>query len=153
MKLNELLDILKTSAEQEMQVRLPDGSLVPAHFHLTEVGRVQKDFIDCGGTRRTTVCCSLQMWVATDYEHRLISAKLEKIIRLAEPLLQTTDLPVEVEYQADHFALYLLAGAEQTAAGLQLQLAHKQTACLAEDRCGISLPLVEMNDCSGPGCC
>ncbi|MEI7863404.1 MAG: DUF6428 family protein, partial [Planctomycetota bacterium] len=36
---------------------LPDKSFVPAHFHITEVGRVQKDFIDCGGTVRSATTC------------------------------------------------------------------------------------------------
>lgn len=31
---------------------LPDGSLVPSHFHVTEIGKTTKHFIDCGGTVR-----------------------------------------------------------------------------------------------------
>jgi hypothetical protein len=76
---------------------LPDHSFVPAHFHVTEVGRVHKDFIDCGGTVRSTTACVLQVWVArtttTD------TTKLAHIMRLASPLLKATDLPVEVEYE------------------------------------------------------
>jgi Family of unknown function (DUF6428) len=29
--------------------KLPNGTLVPLHFHITEVGRISKHFIDCGG--------------------------------------------------------------------------------------------------------
>ena len=37
-----------------IQIMLPEGEFVPTHFHITEVGRVRKDFIDCGGTVRST---------------------------------------------------------------------------------------------------
>jgi len=30
----------------------PNGSPVPAHFHITEAGVTTKHFIDCGGTER-----------------------------------------------------------------------------------------------------
>ena len=32
-----------------------DGEAIEPHFHVTEVGRVQKDFVDCGGTVRRLV--------------------------------------------------------------------------------------------------
>jgi hypothetical protein len=32
---------------------------VPTHYHITEVGKVQKDFIDCGGTVRSSTACVL----------------------------------------------------------------------------------------------
>ena len=31
---------------------LPNGSYVPPHFHLTEIGENSKKFVDCGGTIR-----------------------------------------------------------------------------------------------------
>jgi len=30
--------------------KLPEGTYLPAHFHMTEVGLVTKHFVDCGGT-------------------------------------------------------------------------------------------------------
>ena len=53
MILNELLTVLDDKSSATIQLMLPNGSLVPAHFHITEVGRVHKDFIDCGGTIRS----------------------------------------------------------------------------------------------------
>ena len=35
--------------------QLPNGKLVPNHFHVTEVGKITKHFIDCGGTVRNEV--------------------------------------------------------------------------------------------------
>ena len=81
-----------------MHFLLPDGDMVPPHFHITEVGRVQKDFIDCGGTVRSSTTCLVQVWVASDTEHRLKANKLLAILNVAEPLLGQADLALEVEY-------------------------------------------------------
>lgn len=29
-----------------------DGSMMPKHFHITELGQIDKRYIDCGGTIR-----------------------------------------------------------------------------------------------------
>src|SRR6476620_7681013 len=97
---------------------LPDGSFVPAHFHVTEVGRVQKDFIDCGGTVRSSTACVLQVWVADDTDHRLDATKLAGILRLAAPVLKAADLPVEVEYEDGRVSQFPVAAAEVTPAGV-----------------------------------
>jgi hypothetical protein len=50
---------------------LPNGSFVPEHFHVTEVGLVTKNFIDCGGKVRNETVVNFQLWNANDFEHRL----------------------------------------------------------------------------------
>lgn len=152
-RLSELKQFLQEQPAKNVEIRLPDGSMVPAHFHVTEVGRVKKDFIDCGGTIRSTEACVLQAWVAHDINHRLSTTKLAKILAMAEPLLQGTDLPVEIEYEAGAISQYPLMSIDQSESGLLLQLVTKHTACLAEDRCRIpSLP-VSLGPCCEPGCC
>lgn len=116
---------------------LPDGRFVPAHFHVTEVGRVQKDFIDCGGTRRSTTSCVLQVWVADDTDHRLAAGKLAGIMEVAAPLLGSEELPVEVEYESGVVSQYPIGRAEATPSGLLFELGTKHTACLAPQKCGI----------------
>lgn len=76
---------------------LPGRGFVPEHYHITEVGRLQKDFIDCGGTTRSLAACLLQIWVADDEDHRLQTTKLAQIMEVALPVLKNDDLPVEVE--------------------------------------------------------
>lgn len=125
---------------------LPYGEFVPSHFHVTEVGRVQRNFIDCGGTHREAVSCLLQVWTANDLDHRLQAEKLAKILRLAEPVLNSEDLPVEIEYGEDVASQYFLSDAEVTPKGLLLILAGKQTECLARDKCGVG-------SCKSEGCC
>jgi hypothetical protein len=137
MTVETLLNALTKHTGQPIHLMLPDGDFVPAHFHVTEVGRVQKDFIDCGGTIRSSTTCVLQVWVADDVDHRLESTKLAKIIQLGLPLLQSTDLPVEVEYESGVVSQFPLGQIEVTPAGLLLNLGTKHTDCLAKDRCGV----------------
>jgi hypothetical protein len=151
MTIEKLLSVLLNNPEAQLHLMLPDQSFVPAHFHVTEVGRVHKDFIDCGGTTRSTTACLLQVWVAKDYDHRLNAAKLASIVKLAAPLLKTTDLPVEIEYESGLVSQFPLADAELTPSGILFHLGTKHTACLAEDRCGINL--VNTSSCNAPGCC
>ena len=151
MKLDEFLTILADNPSTTIQMMLPDGGFIPAHFHVTEVGRVHKDFIDCGGTVRSVTSCVIQVWVAGDTPHRLETGKLAKILVLAAPLLETTDLPVEVEYEGSLVSQYPLAAAEVTPSGLLLHLGSKHTACLAPERCDVAPAGVSC--CSTPSCC
>jgi hypothetical protein len=150
MTVDQLLGTL-TANPGPIHLMLPDGAFVPAHFHVTEVGRVQKDFIDCGGTTRSTAACVLQVWVADDTAHRLDTTKLAKIIRLAGPLLKSDDLPVEVEYENGVVSQYPVAAAEVTPAGVLFHLGTKHTDCLAKDRCGV--PTADAACCPTAGCC
>lgn len=137
MTLSELQSVLAGSPSAPLHLMLPTGEFVPAHFHVTEVGRVQKDFIDCGGTTRRATSCVLQVWVAADTDHRIDADKLAKVLAMAAPLLKSTELPVEVEYETEAVSQYPLGAAEVTPAGVLLHLGSKHTACLALDRCGL----------------
>ncbi len=76
MKLSEIKNQL-TSLDKVV-FNLPDGSQVPQHFHVTEVGIVTKDFIDCGGTVRQEKIANFQLWEADDFDHRLGTAKISR---------------------------------------------------------------------------
>jgi hypothetical protein len=137
MTVGELERVLAAHPRAALHLMLPGGEFVPAHFHVTEVGRVQKDFIDCGGTTRSSVLCVLQVWVANDLEHRLSAEKFAGVLHLAAPLLKSDALPVEVEYETAAVSHYPLAAVEVTPGGLLLHLGAKHTDCLAPDRCGV----------------
>ena len=81
MKLSELKSLLREHADRLFRIQLPDGSPVPVSFHVTEVGRVQKTFLDCGGTLRESLLCQLQVWVGEDYDHRIETGK-RKTVRI-----------------------------------------------------------------------
>jgi len=149
--LDGLIGVLSANPDVAVQLLLPDGSAIPAHFHVTEVGRVQKDFVDCGGTVRSSTSCLLQVWVASDVAHRLGSTKLAKIIHKGKELFKTTSIPLEVEYEDGAFSQYSVQNAEVSPSGIILRLGTKHTACLAPDRCGVTLDVA--SSCSTPGCC
>jgi hypothetical protein len=143
MTVKEFCRALEDNPGGKMHWMLPDKSFVPAHYHITEVGKLRKDFIDCGGTVRSTTACLLQVWVAQDVDHRLETTKLATIMRMAAPLLGSDELPVEVEYEEGVISQYLIGGMEVTPSGLLFYLGMKHTACLAPGKCGVD----------GTGCC
>ena len=130
MKLSEIKSAL--SKVNEVTFALPNGEQVPPHFHVTEVGNIQKHFIDCGGTIRKESVINFQLFTATDYDHRLSVQKLRSIIQLSEEKLGLENHEIEVEYQGDTIGKY----------GLEFKngvfiLISTQTDCLAKDKCGI----------------
>jgi hypothetical protein len=139
MIISAFLDSLTANPGAAIQFMLPDGEFVPAHFHVTEVGRVHKDFVDCGGTVRSTTTCVLQVWVADDLGHRLDTSKLARIVRAASPRLGSDDVPVEVEYETGVVSQFPVAAAEVTPSGILFHLGTKHTTCLAQDRCGVAM--------------
>src|SRR4051812_10815893 len=104
MKLSEVKQALV--GLDDVKFQLPDGTFVPEHFHVTEVGVIDKHFIDCGGTVRREKVANFQLWNAADFEHRLKPGKLQSIIELSEKVLGMEDLDVEVEYQSDTIGKY-----------------------------------------------
>lgn len=153
MKLSEVKSILKKS--ESIAFELPDGTLVPNHFHVTEVGKVTKNFIDCGGIVRKEEMVNFQLWNANDYDHRLHPEKLSKIIGLSEKALDIGDLEIEVEYQMEHEGMPTIGKFGLDYDGNHFLLTGKQTACLAQDQCGIpaAKPKVRLADISAEPCC
>jgi hypothetical protein len=157
MKLSEIKNILQTV--ETVNFQLPNGNFVPEHFHVTEVGLITKNFIDCGGTVRKETVVNFQLWNANDVEHRLKPQKLIDIIALSEKVLGIEDFEIEVEYQDNTIGKYDLGFN-----GKDFLLLNKQTACLAQDNCGIPAekPKIKLsqlnndntNSCTpGGGCC
>src|SRR5688572_1082897 len=136
-RLDAVRELLSKNPTAKLRFLLPDGQTVPGHFHVTEVGKVRKDFIDCGGTRRTSERCVLQLWVAGDEDHQLDASKLARIIAMAGPILGegADDLSVEVEYDVGVITQFPVAGIEASDAGpIVFRLEGKHTQCLAPDR-------------------
>jgi hypothetical protein len=130
MKLSEIKSYLKTA--ENVSFKLPNETYVPAHFHVTEVGLITKNFIDCGGTVRKETKVNFQLWEANDLEHRLKPQKLLNIIELSEKVLNIGDEEIEVEYQSQTIGKY---GLDYD--GKDFILTNKMTDCLAQDQCGI----------------
>jgi hypothetical protein len=154
MTLSELKQLLAEHSELFFRIALPDGAAVPASFHVTEVGWVQKTFLDCGGTLRESTVCQLQVWVGEDYEHRVETGKMAAILKKAQAYLPDESVPVEVEYEDQVISQYTIEGHELTSEAVVLKLTHKHTECLAPELCGLPaitrLPGLKI---SGAPCC
>lgn len=154
MKLSEVKSALQNL--NSLAFELPDGQLVPNHFHVTEIGKITKRFIDCGGTIREENIINFQLWDANDYDHRLHPEKLVHIIELSEKVLGLEDQEIEVEFQGDTIQKFALAFD-----GKNFLLTSKYTDCLAKDNCGIPeekprvrLSSLQNNACTpNSGCC
>ena len=146
MKLSQVKEILKNT--DTLIFKLPNGSLVPTHFHVTEIGKINKHFIDCGGKIRKEDKISFQLWNANDYNHRLHPEKLLHIIELSERALQLEDLEIEVEYQGDTIGKF---GLEFN--GSSFLLTTTYTDCLAKDNCGVPKPKVKLSQLQESACC
>ena len=147
----------KLSEVSTINFKLSDNTYLPSHFHVTEVGLVTKHFIDCGGTERKETVANFQLWEAGDYDHRLAPQKFLHILNLSQKILGSEDLNIEVEYQQGTIGKF---GLEFD--GEDFLLTPKQTACLAQDACGIpdkkKVSLTELTSQSacctpGGGCC
>lgn len=157
MKLSEIKTHLANV--ESLTFMLPNGTLVPQNFHVTEVGLITKNFIDCGVTVRKETVVNFQLWEdSNDEDHRLKPNKLLKIIALSEKVLGIEDYEIEVEYQESTIGKYELGFN-----GENFLLLNKHTACLASDQCGVPAEkqkvslsgiTVESNGCTpGGGCC
>ena len=148
MKLSQVKTILHQL--ENISFQLPNKELVPSHFHVTEVGKITKNFIDCGGKFRNEEVINFQLWNANDYNHRLHPEKLLNIIELSEKLLAIGDLEIEVEYQADTIGKFGL-----DFDGTHFLLTSKKTDCLAKDKCGIpsEKPKVKLSDLQSSNSC
>ena len=135
MKLSELKKVLSENSYRNIRFILPTGSKVPPHAHVTEVARIDKKFIDCGGTQRVETACRLQAWFQDDTDHRLAAGKLSAILEKSASFFAKEDPEVDVEYEAPFIAQFPLEKTEADGDDLIIHLGIKHTACLAEDRC------------------
>jgi hypothetical protein len=139
--------------------KLPNGECVPLHFHITEVGRTTKHFIDCGGDVHEEKSANLQIWVADDTDHRLAPSNLLNILDQSKKVLNDEDLEIEVEYQTETIGKYGLSIDDDA-----FVLVAKETDCLAKIKCNIpqSKPKIKFSELTvaaqgtctpGGGCC
>lgn len=160
MTLFELKSLLSGHPQRVFRVLLPHGEPIPVSFHVTEVGRVSKTFLDCGGTLRESTTCQLQIWVGKDLDHRIETGKMAGILEKAKSLLPDEFVPVEIEYEDRVISQYSIEGHDLTEEAVILKLAYKHTDCLAPELCGLQttglrLPTIGgKSPCCGPsGCC
>ena len=152
MTTTEFTTILADCGENPVTFVLPDGGRIPDHAHITEVGRIDREFLDCGGVLRRTSFCCLQAWVADDTDHRLSAGKLTAIIGRALEPLGLASLPMEVEFEDGLISQFPMASVS-TGDAVVVHLGTKHTDCLAKEVC-LPAPGAADSCCTpGSGCC
>jgi hypothetical protein len=134
MKLSDLRAVLEKHPDSLPRFVLPDGDSIPPHAHVTEVGHVVKNFIDCGGLIGKSETVVLQTHVGQDAEHRLNSGTFAKILKLGERVLPHDQLDVEVEYDCCVVAQYPVSEVKLAGDHLDVTLGKRRTQCLAQER-------------------
>ena len=134
MTLRSLQNVLEANPERFPRFVLPDGDYIPAHAHVTEVGHVVRNFVDCGGLTGKEEKVVLQTHVGDDTDHRLRSDRFAKILRLGDRVIPSADLDVDVEYDCCVVAQYPIAEATLDGENLNLILRRVRTQCRARQR-------------------
>lgn len=147
MSLEAFRQALAANPSLGLRFRLPTGGLAPIHLHLTEVARVEKRFIDCGGTIRTEVSARLQLWAADDTDHRVGCAKALQVLARGAELVGSTALPLEVEYDFPLLTVFPVLGSVVEGQERIFLLGAQHAECLAPDVC------VPKACQPGGGCC
>jgi uncharacterized protein DUF6428 len=134
MTLHDLKNALKANPTLFPRFVLPDGDHIPAHAHVTEVGHVVRNFIDCGGQTGKEKKVVLQTHIGNDTDHRLRADRFAKILELGNRVIPSADLDVDVEYDCCVVAQYPIAEARPDREHLNLILQHGRTQCRARER-------------------
>src|ERR1044072_7063970 len=112
MNVSELRALLEMHPGSFPRFALPSGYFIPPHAHVTEVGHVARNFIDCGGVIGKAETALLQTHVGRDTDHRLRADRFAKILALGERVLPHDQLELEVEYDCCVVAQYPILKAQ-----------------------------------------
>lgn len=134
MTFHDLQNALEANPKRFPRFLLPDGDYIPAHAHVTEVGHVAKNFIDCGGVTGKNEAVVFQTHVGSDTDHRLTSDRFAKILQLGSRVLPNDQLETEVEYDCCVVAQYPIVEVRPLGNYLDVILGRKRTQCLAQER-------------------
>jgi hypothetical protein len=134
MTLRNLQTALQANLNRLPRFVLPNGEYIPAHAHVTEVGHVVRNFIDCGGLMGKEEKVVLQTHVGSDTDHRLGSDRFAKILQLGSRVIPSANLDVDVEYDCCVVAQYPIAEAKPDGEHLNLILRRGRTQCRARER-------------------
>ena len=134
MTLHDLQNALEANPKRFPRFVLPDGDYIPAHAHVTEIGHVVRNFIDCGGLTGTEDKVLLQTHVGDDTDHRLRSDRFAQILQLGNRVIPSANLDVDVEYDCGVVAQYPIVEATPDGDHLNLILRRGRTQCRARER-------------------
>jgi|SRR5262245_24512171 len=134
MKLHDIKGILRKYPDTLPRFVLPDGSYIPSHSHVTEVGYSIRNYIDCGGLTGKEEAAVLQTHVGSDTEHRLKSERFAKILELSQNVLPNDRLETEIEYDCCVTSQYPIDDVRRSGEHLDIILSKKKTQCRVRER-------------------
>ena len=132
---------------------MASGKKIPSHFHITEIGIIRKQYIDCGGNLRLENLINMQLWYSNDKNHKIEPAKILKIIERSDKLLKLQDEEIQIEYQQDTICKFNL----EFSGDCTFKLIKTFTDCLDKESCNIiEKPRIKINQTKcdpATGCC
>lgn len=127
--------VLSDNSDKLVEYYLPNGQKIHGHYHITDIGSVTANFIDCGGQVRSEQHVQIQLWLGADLDHTLTAQKSQSIFKRSQAVLNLLDdlenSAVLIEYKTDLVALYQLGKADVTADRVKFYLQDRTTQCLA----------------------
>ncbi len=151
MNFENVKNILANNPNKLIIFTLPNGETVPASFHITDLGVINKHLIDCGGQTRIEEQIHIQLWVGKDNDHRVTTDIANQILNKIQQIIGTIQNPkateVLVEYQLNWhdmpvFSLFAVSEIQVSDTELNICLSTIKTTCLAAERsnseCGVS---------------
>jgi hypothetical protein len=135
MLFQEFKQITQNNPAKEIKIYLPNGEIIPEHFHLTDIGTIAHNFIDCGGVVGSNSWVQIQLWVADDKDHRITTTTISKIITASEKILQNSDSEeIVIEYQHSDSATKYNVVNINVGDNITINLGVINTTCLEIER-------------------
>jgi hypothetical protein len=134
MTLRDLQNALEANPNRFPRFVLPDGGYIPGHAHVTEIVQLVRNFVVCGGLGGKEEKVVLQTHVGDVTDHRLLSDRFAKILRLGRRVIPSANLNVDVEYDCCVVAQYPIADAKSDGEHLNLILQRGRTQCRVRER-------------------
>jgi hypothetical protein len=162
MKTKEFLALLNEEDAKSLIFEFLPGQRVGANYHLTEVKNTKIDAVDCGGRTDTWNETVVQLWESPSEKGKtkyLTTSKALSIldrVNAMRPMDQEATIRFEFGNETFHTAQLFVNETRTNENTLLITLGVQQTACKAEELCGIMVDdTKEMVGCCSPdsGCC
>ena len=138
----EFISLLQKNSDLLLTFYLPDKQKISEHFHLTEVGFVQGNFVDCGGVGRIEKSVQLQLWLGKDKAHFINPEAFLKILKIVEQknpdATSYYNKKLLIEYDHGTVIRYEIGSYQIRNGYLEFFLTSQKTECRAMSRaaCG-----------------
>lgn len=161
MKTNEFLSLLSAHKEKALIFEYAPNLLVGANYHITEVKHLTIDSVDCGAQTDAWRETIIQLWESPEElgktEYMTVYKALTILNKVAKMKAFVLDAETKIEYSNATFHTAQLFINDYLIKDHQLiiKLAVEQTACKANELCGVPEKIEEHNLACSPnsGCC